>query len=157
MLNVDLDRFDIKLLEIIQNDARLPQKDLGESVNLSTAAVNRRLKKLSEQGVIESYNTKIKPEALGFNITVITTIKVINEQFNELESLRKLFSSCRQVQQSYYVAGEWDFVLIILVRNMDEYTELTENLFIKNKNIKKFQTLVAMRKDKVSLSVPIEI
>lgn len=152
--HVELDAFDIKILEILQEDASVQQKDVGEKINLSTAAVNRRLKRLKDLAIIESYHAKIKPEALGFQTTIITNIKVINEQFNELDRLRKLFSSYPQIQQSYYVTGEWDFVLIILVKNMQEYSSLAESLFMKNKNILKFNTLVCLRKDKVSLAMP---
>lgn len=148
--HVELDAFDIKILEILQEDASVQQKDVGEKINLSTAAVNRRLKRLKDLAIIESYHAKIKPEALGFQTTIITNIKVINE----LDRLRKLFSSYPQIQQSYYVTGEWDFVLIILIKNMQEYSSLAESLFMKNKNILKFNTLVCLRKDKVSLAVP---
>lgn len=100
--HVELDTFDIKILEILQKDASVQQKDVGEKINLSTAAVNRRLKRLKDLAIIESYHAKIKPEALGFQTTIITNIKVINEQFNELDRLRKLFSSYPQIQQSYW-------------------------------------------------------
>lgn len=152
--HIELDTFDLKILQILQKDASVQQKELGEKINLSTAAVNRRLRRLKDLAVIESYHAKIKPEALGFQTTIIVNIKVINEQFNEIDMLRKLFSSCPQIQQSYYVTGEWDFVLIIMVQNMEEYSSLAESLFMKNKNILKFNTLVCLRKDKVSLALP---
>lgn len=157
MQSKDLDDFDLKILNLIQSNSKISQEDIGKYVNLSTAAVNRRLKKLHDIGVIESYITKINPSFLGYTITIITTVKVISEQLEQLEQLRKKFSNCKQIQQSYYVTGEWDFVLIFLVKSMEEYTELTDQLFFKNKNIYKFQTLVAMKKDKISLLPLIDI
>ncbi|WP_247642525.1 Lrp/AsnC ligand binding domain-containing protein [Acinetobacter baumannii] len=79
----------------------------------------------------------------------------MSEQLEHLDITRKLFSNCEYIQQSYYVAGEWDFVLIFQVKDMDQYTDISEKLFIKNNNVKRFKTLVAMKKDKASLSIPI--
>ncbi|PJF02636.1 Lrp/AsnC family transcriptional regulator [Acinetobacter seifertii] len=155
MPQVQLDQFDLKILKIIQEDARIAQKDLGERVNLSTAAVNRRLKKLSDEGVIKSYTANIEPVYIGLPITIITMVEVLSEQHEHLDITRKLFSNCEYIQQSYYVAGEWDFVLIFQVKDMDQYTDISEKLFIKNNNVKRFKTLVAMKKDKASLSIPI--
>lgn len=157
MQSKDLDDFDLKILNLIQSNSKISQEDIGKYVNLSTAAVNRRLKRLHDLGVIESYITKLNPNFFSYTITIITTVKVINEQLELLEQLRKNFSNCKQIQQSYYVTGEWDFVLIFLVKSMEEYTELTDQLFFKNKNVCKFQTLVAMKKDKVSLLSLIDI
>ena len=67
------------------------------------------------------------------------------------------FAHCPQIQQCYYVAGEWDFVLIFAVRNMDQYTELTRELFFSNNNVKRFKTLVSMSRVKVGLEVPLAL
>lgn len=157
MQSKDLDAFDLKILKLVQNNSKISQEDIGKYVNLSTAAVNRRLKKLHDIGAIESYITVINPNFLSYTITIITTVKVINEQLELLENLRHKFANCKQVQQSYYVTGEWDFVLIILVKSMEEYTKLADELFFKDKNISKFQSLIAMKKDKISLLTPIDI
>lgn len=62
-MTTSLDTYDLKLLAELQLDARTPQSELGLRVNLSTAAVNRRLKRLSDEGVIERYSAVIAPEA----------------------------------------------------------------------------------------------
>ena len=151
-----LDSYDLKLLAAIQQDARTPQNELGETVNLSTAAVNRRLKRLGEEGVIERYAAVISPDALGYGLTIITMVEVESEQLDQLDATRRAFVACPQVQQCYYVAGEWDFVLVFVVRHMEQYNGLTRELFFANANVKRFKTLVAMSRDKVSLALPVE-
>jgi len=59
------------------------------------------------------------------------------------------------VQQCYYVTGEWDFVLILLVQDMEQYTSLTRELFFASNNVKRFKSLVVMDRSKVGLSVPV--
>lgn len=152
-----LDSYDLKLLAAIQQDARTPQHELGEAVNLSTAAVNRRLKRLADEGVIERYVAVLSPEALGYGLTIIVNVELESEQLDQLDATRRSFEACPYIQQCYYVAGEWDFILIFVVQNMAQYNELTRALFFGNGNVKRFKTHVALSRNKVGLSLPVHM
>ncbi|UZE25762.1 Lrp/AsnC family transcriptional regulator [Pseudomonas sp. B21-056] len=152
---MNLDPFDHALLDAIQRDATTSQQDLGERVNLSSAAVNRRLKKLNTEGVVLGTVARVDPAALGYTLTVITEVEVENERLDLLDAMKRLFLACPQVQQCYYVAGECDFVLIMLVKHMEQYTQLTRELFFESNNVKRFKTLVSMSNIKSDLYVPI--
>ena len=155
-MTAELDRYDRKLLAEMQSDARTPQSELGARVNLSTAAVNRRLKRLIDEKVIEKFTAVVAPEALGYALTIVVTVEVESEQIDLLDAMKRSFERCPQVQQCYYVAGEWDFVLIFAVRHMEQYNELTRQLFFSNNNVKRFKTLVAMSRVKAGLEVPLD-
>jgi Lrp/AsnC family transcriptional regulator, leucine-responsive regulatory protein len=152
-----LDSFDRKLLMEVQRDAQTPQNELGARVNLSTAAVNRRLRRLADEGVIDHYAAIVSPEKVDHPITIVANVEVESEQIDLLDAMKRSFARCPQIQQCYYVAGEWDFVLIFAVRNMDQYTELTRELFFSNNNVKRFKTLVSMSRVKVGLEVPLTL
>ncbi len=152
----DLDKYDRQLLAEVQADARLAQNELGNRINLSTAAVNRRLKRLADAGVIEKYTAVVAPAALGYAVTLVVTVEVESEQIDLLDAMKRTFERCPQVQQCYYVAGEWDFVLIITAHDMEQYNALTRQLFFSNNNVKRFKTLVAMDRVKVGLDVPVD-
>ena len=152
-----LDAFDRKLLAEVQRDAHIPQNELGARVNLSTAAVNRRLRRLADDGVIDRYTAVVAPEKVGFPLTIVTTVEVESEQIDLLDAMKRTFELCPQIQQCYYVAGEWDFVLVLTVRNMEQYNDLTRQLFFANNNVKRFKTLVSMSRVKVGLNVPVEL
>ncbi|TFF39892.1 Lrp/AsnC family transcriptional regulator [Pseudomonas sp. RIT623] len=149
-----LDSFDRALLDAVQRDASTSQIDLGVQVNLSCAAVNRRLKKLTRDGVIQRTVAQVDPVALGYTLTVITEVEVENERLDLLDAMKRTFLACPQVQQCYYVAGECDFVLIMLVRDMAQYTQLTRALFFESNNVKRFKTLVSMSNVKSGVVVP---
>lgn len=151
-----LDPYDRTLLAALQEDARTPQSELGQRAHLSTAAVNRRLKLLKEGGVIENYAARLNPQALGYDLTVVVEVKAENERAHLLDEMRRRFAACPQVQQCYYVTGAWDFVLIVLVRSMDQYVALTRELFFEGGNVKSFNTLVAMNRVKTGQSVPVD-
>lgn len=151
-----LDNYDRVLLAALQEDGRVPQSELGQRAHLSTAAVNRRLKLLEGAGVIERVSAQLNPKELGYDLTVVVEVKVENERADMLDEMQRRFAACPQVQQCYYVTGEWDFVLIFLVRSMDQYVELTRKLFFETGNVKTFNTLVAMNRVKTGNSVPVD-
>lgn len=151
-----LDAFDRKLLMEVQRDAQTPQNELGARVNLSTAAVNRRLRRLAEDGVIERYTAVVAPEKVGYALTIVVNVEMESEQIAQIDAMKRTFERCPQVQQCYYVTGEWDFVLILTVRDMDQYNALTRQLFFSNNNVKRFKTLVSMGRVKVGLGVDVE-
>ena len=155
-MTYELDGYDRALLALVQDDARLTQAELGERANLSTAAVNRRLRLLAGAGVIERQAACLDPKALGYHLTVIVEVKVESERSDLLDQMQHEFKACPQVQQCYYVTGECDFVLIVLARDMDQYVALTRRLFHGNKNIRSFKTLVAMNRVKTGMRVPID-
>lgn len=154
-MTAKLDHYDHVLLNAIQENARTPQSELGELANLSTAAVNRRLRLLSNTGVIERYTACIDPKAVGFNLTIIVEVKVESERADLLQEMQRSFKGCPEIQQCYYVAGDCDFVLVFVVRDMEQYVALTRTLFHGNNNVKAFKTLVAMDRIKTGMHVPL--
>lgn len=149
-----LDDYDHRLLAEIQRDATLPQSELGERVNLSAAAVNRRLKRYRDEGIVRRQVALVEPERLGHPLTLVVQVEVESERIDLLDAMKRSFARCPQVQQCYYTAGEWDFVLILAVRTMEQYTELTRSLFFESNNVRRFKTLVSMSNVKVGLEIP---
>lgn len=150
-----LDDVDRQLLEAVQADARVPQAALGARVGLSAAAVNRRLRRLTDDGYIARTTTVLEPERLDHPLTVLAQVEVESEQAAPLDQVRAMFVGCPQVQQCYQVTGECDFVLVFVVRDMQQYLELTRQLFYGHPNVKRFKTLVALDRAKVTLDVPL--
>ena len=152
-----LDAYDIKLLRLLQENGKLSQRQLSEAVNLSPSAVNRRIAALESSGVITSTVSVVDPAAVGRPITILVEVKLENERLDLLDQVRKRFTDCPQVQQVYYVTGDFDFMLIVNIKDMTEYERLTRELFFVSGNIKAFKTYVTMQRSKVSLNVPVEL
>ncbi|APW40732.1 hypothetical protein RD110_15895 [Rhodoferax koreense] len=150
-----LDAFDLQLLALVQADSRMPQSAMGAAVHLSTAAVNRRLKRLQKAGVIERFSAVLAPQAMGHGLSIVVEVEAENERIDLLDAMKKAFKACPQVQQCYYVTSEWDFILILCVRDMAQYTALTRQLFFEGSNVKRFRSLVVMDRVKVGLDVPV--
>lgn len=149
-----LDEVDLKILELVQQDGRISQSGLGEQVHLSTAAVNRRLRRLQQEGVIRKLGAVLSGPALGHPLTIITEVATERERTDLLDAMKAAFHDCPQVQQCYYVTGACDFIIVFVVRDMAQYTALTRKLFFHNNNVRSFTTYVVMDCVKVSLDVP---
>ena len=150
-----LDKFDLAILRILQKDNTIVQRDIGEVVNLSASAVQRRIKRMRESGVIQSNIAVINPVKVGQPITLFVEVELENEKIELIDESKALFKNSPEVQQCYYVTGGADFILTIIVPNMIYYEQLTRKLFFTNGNVKHFRTFVAMDRVKVGLNVPL--
>lgn len=152
---IELDSFDLAILAILQKDNATPQRLVGEAVNLSAPAVQRRIRRLEEAGVIAANVAIVDPAKVEQAITIFVEVEVVSETAELLDAAKREFSAAPEVQQCYYVTGEADFILIIVVGTMADYEALTRRLFFSNNNVKKFRTFVAMDRVKVGLTVPL--
>lgn len=151
----ELDRFDMAILDILQRDNRTAQRVIGEAVNLSAPAVQRRIKRLEDTGVIRGNVALVEPASVGQSITIFVEVEFISETAELIDIAKREFSRTPQVQQCYYVTGEADFMLVIVVASMTEYEQLTKRLFFQNHNVKKFRTFVVMDRVKAGMTVPL--
>jgi DNA-binding Lrp family transcriptional regulator len=150
-----LDQFDIAILKILQEDNTTPQRVIGEAINLSAPAVQRRIKRMEQSGVIRQNSALRAPAKVGQPITIFVEVEVDNERADLIDALKQSFAGAPEVQQCYYVTGEADFVLIVLVPDMAHYERLTRRLFFDSGNVKKFKTFIAMDNVKSTLTVPL--
>lgn len=150
-----LDAFDHAILRILQKDNTTPQRTIGEAVNLSAPAVQRRVRRLAAAGVIRANTAVVEPAAVGHPITIFVEVEVESERAELIDAAKHEFAAVPEVQQCYYVTGAADFVLVIVVPTMSAYEALTRRLFFANHNVRRFRTFVAMDRVKVGLEVPI--
>lgn len=153
---MQLDEFDRAILGIVQRDNKMPQRLIGEAVNLSSPAVQRRIKRMEEAGVISANVAVVDPAKVGANLTIIVEVEVESERTDLTDAIKRSFVAADEVQQCYYVTGSFDFVLILTVATMTEYENLSRRLFFDNPNVKRFRTYVAMDRVKTGVSVPVK-
>lgn len=152
-----MDLFDYKILEILQKDNLTPLREIGDSIGLSAPAVQRRIKKFREDGTIEKNIAVIDRNKLGSNVTLLVELFLESEKMNQIDDLKKKFEVVPEIQQCFYVTGESDFFLVIVVPSMTHYEKLTKELFFSNENIKRFRTIVAMGVSKNTLEIPLNV
>jgi DNA-binding Lrp family transcriptional regulator len=151
----ELDRFDRAILREVQKDNRTPLRDLGERVHLSAAAVQRRLRRLEREGFIRANVAVLDPRACGAAITVMVEVELEREHTAALEQLKSKLRSAGEVQQCYYVTGRTDFLLIVVVRDMQAYEQFISTHFFDDPDIKRFESFVVMDHVKTGLAIAV--
>lgn len=152
-----LDRFDRHLLNLVQADAGQTSEQLAQQVALSPSAVQRRLRKLKEVGVIVRHTAVLEPRKVGRPTFFIVSLEVERDRPELLAQLRNWVASEEQVQQAFYVTGEADFMLVVTAPDTETYDALMARLTVENPNVRKFTTNVALGVVKRGLSIPVPL
>lgn len=150
-----LDSFDRAILRILQRDNKTPQRRIGEAVNLSAAAVQRRIAAMEDTGVIARNVAIVDTRAAAMTITAIVEVRMINEHRETADAARAFFQAVPEVQQCYYVTGGISFVLVIVAADMPAYEALTRRLFNENEAVASFRSLIALDRVKTGSEIVI--
>lgn len=151
----DLDDFDIAILRCLQVDNRQTSEAIGSEVGLSPTACQRRVKRLRASGAIASEVAILDPDRVGGRLTLIVQVVLERGRADIIDSFKRDIHTIPEVQQCYYVTGEYDFILIVTVEDMASYERLTRQIFFANPDIQKFHTIVAMESVKLGLQIPL--
>lgn len=151
-----MDAFDLRILELIQENNRLTADQLSELVNLSASACQRRIKRLRDDGVIEAEIAVLSPAAVGRSLMMVVGVTLEREHPEIIKNFKESMRNMPEVMQCLYVTGDPDFVLLLTAKSMEHYEEFTQRFFFENPNIRRFQTSVVMDRVKMGLSVPLD-
>lgn len=154
MKSYEPDHKDRQLLDLLQQDARQSLEALANEVALSAPAVQRRVRRMRESGIITRDVVVVDSAAVGLPMTFIVIVELERERAEQIDAFRDKVAKEARVQQCYYVTGEGDFVLIALAVDMDDFESLTRRLFFDDPNVRRFRTSVVMGRSFRSLSVP---
>ena len=151
----DLDHFDWAILARLQANNLTPQREIAEQVHLSPAAVQRRIKRLQDSGVIAANTAQLSPEAIGRPLTILIEVQLVNELDVLTAGFRARVAAEPAVQQCYSTTGQTDYLLIVTATDMQEYQPITQRLFGGDQNIQRFNTSIALATLKRSLQMPL--
>ena len=151
----NLDDYDKKLLRLLQQNNKMSADELGEMVSLSASAVQRRLKRLRDEKIIEADVSIISPAAGGIGITCVVDVILQEGSSKAIDKFKTAIQKSTEVMQCYYVTGTYDFVLIVNTKDMRHYEDFSKKQLMDNPNVKHFYTHVVMDKMKVGFGITI--
>lgn len=149
-----MDSFDYRILEAIQLNSRVSLETLAHNIGLSSSAVQRRIRKLKADGVIAAEQAILNPQKIPGYLTAIVDIELVSGGEKVLDAFIRKMDQHPNVQQVFYVAGDADFVVILVAKDMEDFDALTRTLFM-SKNIQKFTSKIVIKTPKASLKVPL--
>ncbi|MDD3771026.1 MAG: Lrp/AsnC family transcriptional regulator [Weeksellaceae bacterium] len=118
-----LDKVDLQLLNLLQEDAKITHKKLSVSLNLSTTAVYERIKKLEKSGIIKKYTALLDRKVLGKELMVMAHLRLDRHSRDNITDFEQQISLLKEVHECYHVSGEYDYILKMTFSDMDAYRD----------------------------------
>lgn len=131
-----LDELDRRILDVLQVDASHTNAELAELVHVSPPTCLRRVKHLTETGVIQRQVALVAPEKLGARLTAIVEITLDVQAAERMDEFEKVVAGEAAVLQCYRVSPGPDFVLVVQVADMPAYHALAHRVFAAQKNVR---------------------
>ena len=148
-----LDKTDIKILDILQNDGRISNIKLAEAVNLSATAALARVQKLAKDGFILGYEAKLKPEMLNASFVIFVEILLDKTTPNVLEEFSDAVMQYPEIVECHMTSGGFDFVVKIRCANMEEFRKISGQILWRLPGVKETRSYPVMEVIKESSKI----
>ena len=152
---VALDDLDRRLLALLQQDTAVTAEQLGSKIGLSASSVQRRIKRLRATGAIRREVAIVNTDAIGKRMTFIVGVKVDFGQKAGVDALQRKLLADPRTQQAYYVTGEVDLMLVVVVQDMQDYDNWSKTLLLSSPAMLRFQSNVVIEGLRVGLAIPL--
>ncbi len=141
---IELDEIDKRILNLLQDDATTPLKTIAQNLNVSVATAQRRIAQLTEEGIIDRQVAIINPDKVGYGLTALVMLKMAHSNTSMQHRFERLIAKQPQVVSCYEISGNYDFVLLIHSKNMQEYHQFTRAFLTGDNNVAHFNSQFVM-------------
>lgn len=153
---MQLSRTDRKLLNELQRDATRNQSELAELVGMSRTSCWRRIRDFEEAGLIERQVALLNPKIAGFNIQVLLLVAMTEHTDENRQSFERHVSMLPEVTECFSVSGDRDYVLHVVVKDMDTYNEFLNAEVLKHPAVRSASSTFVLRRVKYSTVLPLD-
>jgi len=148
----DLDQTDLKLLALLQRDARMTNAELGQAVGLGASSVNDRVRKLTDRGVITGVRAGVDPAAVGLDLLAFVFVG-LSDQRVEQDFLARVRSE-PNVQECHHVTGTWNYLMKLRVANTSALETFFRDVLKTLPGVVRTETLIVLSTTKEDAFVP---
>ncbi len=156
MTKKELDKTDLRILRILQDEGRISNLDLSRKIGMSAPPTLRRVRDLESKGYIESINAILNSEKLGYDVIAWIFISLKNQNEESLNSFEKLVWGWEPIRECFMLNGEIDFILKCVVKNMNEFNNFLTSNITSNGNILSVKTAFVIKNTKKLSTVPLD-
>lgn len=139
-----LDKIDLLILKLLQENARATVKEIAAKVHLSTTPVHERIKRMEQSGVIKQYATMVDHAKVKKGLMVICYVSLKEHSKNAGMKFIKSINALNEVVECYNISGEFDFMLKVVEENMDSYYDFHVNRLSQIENMGNVQSVFVM-------------
>lgn len=136
----DLDQIDRQLLSLLQQNARLSNKELAAAVALAPSSCHARIQRLRAQGVLRGFHAVVAPEALGIGLQALVAIRLAQHNRTKVKAFWKYISNLPQVLAVYHVTGAHDFLVHVAAKGPDHLRDLVLDAFTSRPEVAHLET-----------------
>lgn len=140
-----LDARDRQILDALETDAWLTYAEIAKRIHLSASAVQRRVERLVEDGMILGARAVLAPKATRRAVQVFVLVDLVEESAGTLRTFMRAVQRQPDIVGAYYLAGGADVVLIIRTESMETYSAFAERYLNGNRAVKRYQTLTVLK------------
>jgi Lrp/AsnC family leucine-responsive transcriptional regulator len=151
----ELDNLDRRILELLQDNGSLSNVELAERVHLSPSACLRRVNLLVESGLVEGSHLILNQARAGFEGTAYVYIALRGQDRKMLSAFEAAMADVPQIQECYLVAGESDYLLRVVFRNMQDLERLHSDVITRLPGVERVQSTLTLRTVKRSTRLPL--
>ena len=152
-----LDEIDIRLIDILQRDSRLTVKELSDRVHLSSSPTFERLKRLEREGFIKHYGAVVDHHKLGNNVIVLCNIRLKQHTHDMIKQFMDRVQTIEQVTECYNTTGDYDFLIKVFARDMQDYQDFMLNTLGRIPCIGSLHSVIVIGEIKDSHVIPVRL
>jgi Lrp/AsnC family transcriptional regulator, leucine-responsive regulatory protein len=155
-MELDLDRLDIQLLNVVQADNQLTASDLSEKIPLSPSAALRRLNRLRQNGVIARESAVLSDDLVKNRVSGIVLVQLNQHAPEVVQALKRQLVDKPQVQLMFEISGAFDLMLLIVERDLASFVAFTDHALAVSAYVHRFETSFVKSRLKATLAVPLD-
>ncbi|WP_106227763.1 winged helix-turn-helix transcriptional regulator [Jezberella montanilacus] len=152
----ELDRIDLKILDVLQRDGRISITDLADKVSLSATPCSERVKRMEREGVITGYYARVNPAALGKNLLVFLEIKLSAKSGEVFDKVKEELLYVPEVMECHLVSGDFDYLVKARLPEMNKYRQLLGEILKRLPASAESRSYVVMEEIKETLYLPVD-
>ncbi|HPK10691.1 MAG TPA: Lrp/AsnC family transcriptional regulator [Saprospiraceae bacterium] len=151
-----LDKTDLKILRLLQENSKITNLDLSKKIGLSPAPTLERVKKLENTGVIQSYHAKVDSTKIGLNVKTFVLVSLAWQKENALDNFISKVNRIDEITECYIITGDADFLLKIVTKDIATYEQLLFKTLSQIEEIERLRTLMTLSKVKKAKVLPFD-
>jgi Lrp/AsnC family leucine-responsive transcriptional regulator len=149
----ELDAIDIRILDILQENARITTLELAEQVGLSPTPCARRVKRLEDDGLIERYVTLLNEKKAGMELSVFISVRLRNQTGETIGRFERSVRAMPEITECYLMSGVHDYLLHLRVADVDALRDFLRNRLVTIEGIAETQSSIVLEKVKYTTAL----
>lgn len=151
-----LDATDVRLLEILQEDAKTNVKAIAAQLNMTKTPIYERIKRYDREGIIDKYVAVVNRDVLPTSMVVFCSVSLDSQKLEEIETFSKAIEEIPEVLECYLMGGANDFLLKVVVSDLNAYHRFSSGKLAALPNVAQIRSTFVLNEIKRSTVYPIE-